>query len=132
MSRGDLADEVVAFARSLCAYNGDVVRLMRAEERERGYLVVEPGSVAWLPFEDWRSTCVVSIRELKVVRLVILEAVNPGHGALRRLLAQLVMIGLGVEVVEPVGRVADFLKRSGWTRHERGSTFRDREEFWTP
>lgn len=126
ISRADI-DGLVS---KLTAHAGDIPSMIRDDERKRGFAIVLPGEVEWLPWRDWHPDTVVSIRGLIVVRLVLLYAKAPGRGALRRTLDGLWRARLRPEVIDPTDRLAAFLARHGYAEATRGSTFEDREHVW--
>jgi len=123
--------DVDALVSKLTAHAGDIPSMMRDDERQRGFAVVQPGDAEWLPKRDWHPDTVVSIRGLVYVRLVLLYAKKPGKGALRRTLAGIWRANLLSEVISPTDRLAAFLKRQGWRETIRGSGFSDREHVWS-
>ncbi len=104
--------------------------IMRADERAKGYRVVLPGEVPWLPAEDWHQTIVVSI-DGKRVRLVAILASRPGNGAFRRLVAAIQAAGLIPVVIEPTREMRETLTRWRWKRRYAGYGF-ETEEHWRP
>ena len=88
-------------------------------EIEAGYEIVRPGEVAWLPLEDWDGNTIISQGRFRV-RLVALMARDPGHGALKRLIAAIQNQGRMPVVVEPFNDLAVVLRRWGWKRRHIG------------
>ena len=94
---------------------------MRNQELLAGRWLVKPGSVPWLPAEDWDDGCVISVDADDRVRLVALAAKRPGRGAFKRLVALIRAAGLSPVVVTPTDRLAAHLKRRGWRMRVTGS-----------
>jgi hypothetical protein len=104
--------------------------IMRADERAKGYRVVLPGEVAWLPAEDWHPTVVVSIDGNRV-RLVAILASQPGNGAFRRLVAAIRAADLIPIIIEPTREMRATLTRWRWKRRNVEYGF-ETEEHWRP
>lgn len=87
---------------------------LRDLEVQRGGKVVMPG--AYLPFifpkDDW-DDCVVSIKD-REVRLVLINARNPGHGAFTRLVKHITDFNLTPVVVAPFPHMEAILVHWGW------------------
>lgn len=105
-----------------------IEEIMRDDERARGWLVIRPGDVSWLPVEDWEPNVVVA-QKGHAVRLVAIIAKRPG--SLTRLVAALGELDLIPHICEPTREMRATLQRWGWQRHFRGVGY-DAEEFWTP
>jgi len=105
--------------------------IMRANEREAGFIVVLPGDVPWLSVADWHPTITVS-RNGNDVRLVAILANNPGNGALRRTVQGIINAGLVPVVIEPTHEMRATMQRWKWKRRIVGHGFFDREEQWRP
>lgn len=123
---------VAAMERAIARFLEDdrpIADIMRDEERKRGYQVVRPGGVRWLPACDWHDDCVVSVNK-NVARLVLI--VSKRTGSLRRLVNELEALGLIPEVVEPTRELQTTLARWGWKRGRRGVCFENRENFMRP
>ena len=86
-----------------------------ALEGARGYTVMRPGEVAWFPLADWKPASVASVNGI-YVRLVLLDAVLPGNGAFRRLVAAVVAAGHLPLVMCPLGPMREILRRERWSR----------------
>ena len=104
--------------------------VMRAEEQAKGYRVVVPGEVSWLPADDWQPTAVVSL-DGTTVRLVALQALVEGRGALSRLLAGIAAAGLSPCILEPTRELQATLKRRGWRGRTVGHGV-EAERRWYP
>lgn len=104
--------------------------VMRADEAAKGYRVVRPGEVSWLPAADWDYSVVVSL-DKDYVRLVAILARNPGNGAFRRLIANISAAGLTPCVLAPTNEMRATVKRWGWRSRYIGHGF-DCEERWYP
>lgn len=109
----------------------DPVAAITQAETARGYRVIRPGDAPWLPAADWKPASVASI-DGSTVRLVLLDAIEPGTGALTRCLAMIALHGLTPAVIDPTRELAATLTRRGWTGRQVGSTFEDRETVWRP
>ena len=99
--------------------SGGTPALLRSEEAAGGRMVIRPGEVPWLPLEEWSGDTVVSIEDDRV-RLVLLVAVRPGHGAFSRLIARLARARLKPVVVEPSSAFAATLERRRWRSRSIG------------
>lgn len=94
------------------------LKLMRDAEEDCGFHLVTPGTVEWLRRPDWHHDTVISLdgrAQKTVVRLVLLVAMRPGSGTLRRLLSELWFRDLIPAVIEPHARLANFLYRYGYS-----------------
>lgn len=99
------------------------VRSLRQFEEDRGFHLVQPGGVAWLPRDGWHHDSVISLDgrgQRTVVRLVLLVARRPGSGTLRRLLSELWFRDMVPAVIEPHERLAIFLDRYGFKPRTMG------------
>jgi hypothetical protein len=65
-------------------------------------------------------------------RLVLIDALRPGTGALTRTLAGIKAAGMIPCIIDPTRELAATLTRRGWKSRQHGSTFEDRETRWTP
>lgn len=104
---------------------------MRADELARGHYIMPVGSAPFLSTDDWKPEACVSIADGEV-RIVLIEAREPGTGAFRRLVEGITDAGLRPVVVCPLDHMKAILKRWGWQVTEVGSTFYDREDQWRP
>lgn len=95
-------------------------------ETARGFRVVRPGDEPWFPAADWKPVSVASV-DGDTARLVLLDAIRPGTGALTLCLALIAKHGLKPAVIAPTPELADALLRRGWERR-KGSA----EIVWTP
>src|SRR5262249_20061200 len=96
---------------------------MRAWERQRGDLVIE---AAWLCQEDWANH--VISRRGNYVRLVLLDAAEPGQGAFTRLIDGILDAGLKPVVVEPLFETMPaIMQKWGWVKQIKHG-----EERWQP
>ena len=100
------------------------------DEAARGFTVVRPGGAAWLPASDWNPASVCSINGV-YVRLVLIDALRPGTGALTRTLAAIHAAGMIPCIIDPTRELAATLTRRGWKSKHVGTTFEDRETVWT-
>jgi hypothetical protein len=104
---------------------------MRRNEIAKGGTLVPTGSVDWLPHTDWIEDMVVS-RVGDDVRIVAIQAKEPGSGAFSRLITALAKRGLRPIVVCPFSHMEEILRRWKWRRKDVGIGFDDREDQWTP
>ena len=106
---------------------------IRDLERGHGHTIIPVG--VWLPFmfpaSDWQPDCVVS-RDGDDIRLIIINARNPGNGAFKRLIRNIQNAHLVPVVCAPIGDVMPFLMRKwGWRMTISGKGF-ERCEEWRP
>jgi hypothetical protein len=112
-------------------YSGkSIEQILTDYETDRGFSVIRPGDVEWLPLADWLPMTIVSSNGT-IVRLVAISAQTPGTGAFRRLCEALRAIGLVPHVVSPMREMQEKLRRWKWRRHVRGEGL-ERQEWWTP
>jgi hypothetical protein len=123
---------LLAMLDRLMAGDYDPIDEIVAVERSRGFQVIRPGTAPWLPAADWKPATVVSVTPSRCARLVLLDAIEPGRGALTRTLAGLTLAGLTPAVIAPTRELAATLARRGWRACAVGSTLKDREMVWTP
>jgi len=124
----DIPTELAMEIEKLAAM-GPAERLEQGE-RAKGFEIVHPGSVSWLPVEDWTPSTIIST-DGRRVRLVALLASDPGHGGLRRLVEGIIAAGLEPVVVEPFPQLVTTLERWGWRSRRIGYGF-DAHEIWYP
>lgn len=103
---------------------------MRDDERRAGFAVIRPGEASWLPLSAWHPDCVVST-DGERVRLVLLHALRPGHGAFLKMLIELNLAKLSPVVVEPTERLAERLTTWGWKSRRIGKGFHA-QRIWYP
>jgi len=84
--------------------------IMAAEHRNHRQAVLE---AEWLNWEDWESDTIIT-QDGQNVRLVIMTARNPGHGALTRLVDGIERAGLVPVLVEPTDRLKEWCRKRGW------------------
>jgi len=104
---------------------------MRMDELERGHVIIQPGTVPWLPVEEGHDTDCVSIADGEV-RLVAIWAKYPGTGAFRRLVEGILDCGLVPVVVAPLDHMVAILVAWGWQHSYVGNSFEDWEDQWRP
>lgn len=122
-------EEIIERAQAMLSDRRAIYEQMRDNERERGFRVVLPGEVPWLPVDDWHESVTISI-DGDEVRLVAVLAKRTG--SFRRLLTALATHGLQPVVVCPIGPIMPaILKHLGWAKREIGSGW-DMEEQWRP
>lgn len=98
------------------------------DETAKGRKAVRPGDVSWFDPADWNPSSVASIFG-NTVRLVLIDALRPGTGALTRMLSAIDAAGLRPVVVAPTREFAAALARRGWKRRSCGFGF-EHEEVW--
>jgi len=101
------------------------------DELAAGRTVIRPGDAPWLPTSDWNPGSVCAIDGI-YARLILIDALRPGTGALTRTLSAIKAAGMIPCVVDPTRELAATLTRRGWKSRLHGSTFEDRETRWTP
>lgn len=101
-----------------------------AHEIAHGFTVIRPGDVEWFPLAQWDRRSIASICGQRV-RLVALDARNPGQGSLRALIAAIERAGYVPVIVEPSNRLTASLKRWGW-KHRRLRRGSEAESIWYP
>jgi hypothetical protein len=99
-------------------------------EKARGFKIVRPGDAAWFPVARWKARSIASL-DGKRARLVALDAIVPGQGSLKAMIADIEKHGLIPVLVEPNRRLSNSLERWGWHRRLRGFSS-DRETIWYP
>lgn len=122
---------LVEVVKRILAGGYDPVAAIVEDETARGFKVVRPGEVAWLPMEDWRPASVASING-DTVRLVLIHSHESGKGALTRCIAAIIAAGLKPTVLEPTPQLADTLRRRGWKARRRMLPRDDHETVWSP
>ena len=103
---------------------------MRIAELKRGAVIIQPGTVPWLPIEDWHETDCVSIDNGEV-RIVAILAKQAGTGAFSRLVQGIIDCGLTPVVLEPLEQMQTIMDRWGWIHSETGFGD-DHENQWRP
>jgi hypothetical protein len=102
---------------------------LRRFEIEQGFTLVIAGNAAWFDAEDWTGRTIIS-QDKRRVRLVALEARNPGHGAFTRLIAGIFEAGLTPVLVEPNDMLIDWCLRHDF--RQRGVKGRHPHTIWYP
>jgi hypothetical protein len=90
---------------------------MRSTEREQGFTIVT--AAPWLDPNDWTPATIIAA-DGKRIRLVALEAKNPGHGAFTRLIAKIQAAGLVPVIVEPSRSLIDWCLRHDYRERRIG------------
>jgi hypothetical protein len=98
---------------------------LRQMEIEHGFAPIEVAS--WLNNDDWRE--IIATRDHRRVRLVLLDAKQPGTGAFTRLIAGITKAGLVPVIVEPNKTLTDWCVRHGYRMRIIGKG-KDRHEVW--
>lgn len=109
----------------------DPVAAIVENETDRGFRVVRPGDAPWFPAGDWKPASVASI-DGDTARLVLIDAIRPGTGALTLCLALIAKHGLSPAIIDPTAELAATLTRRGWEGRRTGATFDTRETVWRP
>ena len=105
---------------------------MKSDERERGFGLYVIGQRSWFLPRDWREDAVVSFdRERGEVRIIAIEAKNPGQGAFTRMVRGIMAEGRTPVVIQPMGDMPAILTKWGWQRRDEGEGFLH-EEQWRP
>lgn len=107
--------------------------VMLQHEVDAGRRLVQPGTREPFAFsaEDWDFPQVVTY-DGREVRICLINARDPGHGAFRRLVDAIQAAGLTPVVVAPVGETMPaIMKRWRWKRRRVGRGWA-REEQWRP
>jgi hypothetical protein len=112
----EIADEVLAMLDA-----GGPAQRIRQLEEGAGHPVLAVGVT--IPFaypaKDWEASSVISL-DGKRVRIVLVSARSPGHGAFTRLVRAIMQAGFVPVVCAPVGpAMPAILKHWGW-----------RESYW--
>lgn len=123
---------LVAMLDRIMSGSYDPVSEIVSAESLRGFFIIRPAQAVWFLASDWKPTSVASITPRGIARLVLIDAVQPGTGALTRTLAAIQAAGLKPAVIDPNERLAKTLARRGWRGRLRGAAFEDRETIWTP
>lgn len=117
------------YLRSLASLSRDEIGdRMREAEVLQGFAIVSQAK--WLDWNDWDRHSIFA-QDNKRVRLVALQARDPGHGAFTRLIGEISKAGLVPVVVEPNERLAGWCKRNFYRRRNIGRG-RFRHEVWYP
>ena len=85
--------------------------VIRKEEHDAGYILID--EAIWLNRGDWNEI-VVSMDKEGRIRLVLLDAKQPGTGAFTRLVAGILQAGLTPVIVEPIGLLETWCVKHGW------------------
>ena len=101
------------------------------DEAARGFNVVRPGDAPWFQPNEWRAASVSSVDDMGHVRLVLLDAILPGTGALRRTLTSIRFLGMKPLIIEPTRELANTLTLNGWRSRTYGGGM-DAETRWWP
>lgn len=107
----------------------DLQAAILAGETAQGFVPVtwtEP----WLCREDWCDWTIIT-RDDDRVRLVALDAVERGKGALIRLISAIQAAGLTPVIVEPLGRLEGWCMKHGWKERIVGKG-EYRQRIWYP
>jgi hypothetical protein len=104
---------------------GDNLRRM---EIEQGFTLVE--AAIWFDPADWHERSIVS-QDGKRIRLVALQAREPGNGAFTRLIAKIFAAGLTPVLVEPNEMMENWCHRHNYRRKRIGQG-EHRHEIWYP
>jgi hypothetical protein len=99
-----------------------------ALEHAQGFEPVR--SAAWLNWNEWDSDSVFTLDGDRV-RLVLIAAIQPGHGAFTRLIAAIEAAGLTPVLVEPSRLLIDWCNRHDW-RSRRVGKGRHKQHVWHP
>jgi hypothetical protein len=100
---------------------------MRSTELEQGFTIVD---AQWIDWNDWMESTIIT-QDGKRIRLVALEAREPGKGAFTRLIAKIWKAGLIPVIVEPNRSLTDWCLRHDY-RCRRIGKGRFAHEVWYP
>lgn len=125
----DISPALAMEIEKLVASSSPEQRLI-ADEQSHGFAVIRPGEAPWLPASDWLPMTMAST-DGRRVRLVVLAAIRPGHGALLRLVIEIVVAQLEPVIVEPSDRMSETLRRWGWKPRRIGKGFAA-QQIWYP
>lgn len=100
---------------------------LRQMEIDQGYALID--AATWLDKSDWHE--IIASRDGRRIRLVLLDALNPGAGAFTRLIERISAAGLVPVIVEPNQFLIDWCHRHGCRMRIIGKgPFR--QEVWYP
>jgi hypothetical protein len=111
--------------------NYDPVAAIVEGEQKNGFLVLRPGDTPWFLAADWVPASVASVSGT-LVRLVLIEAHQPGKGAFTRTIKGMQDAGYKPAVIDPTPEFAAMLRRRGWRGKRVGHNFETRETIWRP
>jgi len=100
------------------------------DEAAKGFNVVRPGDAPWFAANEWKPASVASIDDAGRVRLVLIDAIRPGTGALRRALAEIRALELKPMIIEPTRELAATLTRNGWKHATYGGGMEAETRWW--
>ena len=101
---------------------------MIASELEQGFTLVK--DAAWLDWHEWDEHTIIT-QDNKRVRLVALQAKNPGTGAFTRLIRKIFACNQHPVLVEPNQLLIDWCERHDF-RSKRIGKGKYRHELWYP
>ena len=132
MKKRGIPEEIIQELVAIGIAGSPAARIRQIEEKN-GHHVLPVGVVVpfSFPAADWEPDAVVSL-DGKRVRIVLVSAREPGHGAFARLVRNITRAGFTPVVVSPIGTTMPaIMKHWGWTETVIGTGF-DRSEEWTP
>lgn len=88
-------------------------------------------TASWLNWEDWHTDTIITRDGDYRIRLVLLTAMNPGHGALSRLIEGIEMSGLMPVLVEPSIELQKWCQKRNWRERTIGHGD-DTHRVWYP
>lgn len=117
------------YLRSLATLSRDEIgaRMMNSE-REQGYTRVR--EAGWLDWNEWDRHTLIT-QDGKRIRLVALQAKEPGTGAFNRLVQRIFAHNLIPVLVEPNQSLVDWCHRHDF-RSKRIGRGRYKHEIWYP
>lgn len=124
-----LADEIESLAEQILEYGP--VGSIALQEISKGYQPIARDEYPWYTSADWSGEAVVT-RDVNRVRIVLVNAINPGHGAFSRMITNILQDGLLPVVIAPLGTMCSIMHIWGWRMRRVGTTFHEREEQWFP
>lgn len=110
------------YLRSLLTLSPEQIRQRLLDaERLQGYYVVK--QAPWLKADDWDPHTIIT-QDRRRIRMVELQAKEPGTGAFTRLVAAILAADLIPVVVEPDARMVDWCLRHEFLSKRIGTGFK--------
>jgi hypothetical protein len=94
--------------------------VLRQLEFAQGFYPLALDSEPWFSSEDWEDGAIVS-RNGSRLRIVLITAKNPGHGAFTRMLVGMAQAGYRMEIAAPLAELEAMLIKRGWRKQRIGS-----------
>lgn len=106
------------------------IAAIAAAEKAKGHMVRHPGDEPWFPLSDWDNSLISM--EGRRVRIVMVRARIPGHGAFARMVYGILHAGLTPVVICPLEPMRLIVQLWHWHKHFSCGNFFEREETWVP